>query len=85
MKSSWRHRHRQSPAFTGTSWTAIKTHEHGMLNPNEPYDMNPAGDIDLGSVADIPMCEFWDYRIAGVDAFYNCQPRWLVNPHARCA
>jgi hypothetical protein len=49
-----------------------KAHEHGMLYSNEPYDMNPAGDIDLGSVADIPMCEFWDYRIAGVDAFYSC-------------
>jgi hypothetical protein len=49
-----------------------KAHENGMLYSNEPYDMNPAGDIDLGSVADIPMCEFWDYRIAGVDAFYSC-------------
>jgi len=49
-----------------------KAHEHGMLYSNEPYDMNPAGDIDLGSVADIPMCEFWDYRIAGVDSFYSC-------------
>jgi hypothetical protein len=25
-----------------------KAHEHGMLYSNEPYDMNPAGDIDLG-------------------------------------
>jgi hypothetical protein len=49
-----------------------KAHENGMLYSNEPYDMNPAGDIDLGSVADIPMCEFWDYRIARVDAFYSC-------------
>jgi hypothetical protein len=49
-----------------------KAHENGMLYSNEPYDMNPAGDIDLGSVADVPMCEFWDYRIAGVDAFYSC-------------
>jgi len=49
-----------------------KAHENGMLYSNEPYDMNPAGDIDLGSVADIPMCEFWDYRIARADAFYSC-------------
>ena len=26
----------------------------------EPYDMNPAGDLDLGAVADIPMGEFWN-------------------------
>ncbi len=25
----------------------------------EPYDMNPAGDLSLGSAADVPMCEFW--------------------------
>ncbi len=25
----------------------------------EPYDMNPAADLDLGCVADVPMCEFW--------------------------
>ncbi|MDH4198719.1 MAG: glycosyl hydrolase, partial [Candidatus Aminicenantes bacterium] len=25
----------------------------------EPYDMNPAADLDLGAVADIPMGEFW--------------------------
>jgi len=25
----------------------------------EPYDMNPTADLDLGSVADVPMCEFW--------------------------
>jgi len=49
-----------------------KAHENGMKYSNEPYDMNPAGDIDLGSVADIPMCEFWDYRIARADAFYSC-------------
>jgi len=25
----------------------------------EPYDMNPTADLDLGAVADVPMCEFW--------------------------
>ena len=43
--------------------------EHGLLYSNEPYDMNPAGDIDLGSVADIPMCEFWN---APHDTQYSC-------------
>lgn len=44
-------------------------HEHGLLYSNEPYDMNPAGDLDLGSVADIPMCEFWNDH---VDTQYSC-------------
>jgi hypothetical protein len=50
---------------------AIKriAHEHGLLYSNEPYDMNPAGDIDLGSVADIPMCEFWNNPL---DTEYSC-------------
>lgn len=44
-------------------------HDHGLLYSNEPYDMNPAGDLDLGSVADIPMCEFWSGK---VDTQYSC-------------
>ena len=43
--------------------------QHGLLYSNEPYDMNPAGNIDLGSIADIPMCEFWENR---VDTEYSC-------------
>lgn len=50
---------------------AIKqiANKHGLLYSNEPYDMNPAGDLDLGSVADIPMCEFWN---AEHDTQYSC-------------
>lgn len=50
---------------------AIKqlAHKHGLLYSNEPYDMNPAGDLDLGSVADIPMCEFWNTPL---DTQYSC-------------
>lgn len=50
---------------------AIKqiAHKNGLLYSNEPYDMNPAGDLDLGSVADIPMCEFW---YAPHDTQYSC-------------
>ncbi len=44
-------------------------HENGLYYSNEPYDMNPAGDIELGAVADIPMCEFWSSE---VDAVYSC-------------
>ena len=28
----------------------------------EPYDMNPTADLELGAIADIPMCEFWCTR-----------------------
>jgi hypothetical protein len=34
-------------------------HERGLKLTIEPYDMNPAGDLDLGSFADIPQGEFW--------------------------
>jgi len=50
-----------------------KSHEHNMKYSNQPYDMNPAGNLDLGSVADIPSCEFWDYRNSDlVDSLYSC-------------
>jgi hypothetical protein len=35
-------------------------HKNGLSLSIEPYDMNPAGDLDLGSVADVPMAEFWN-------------------------
>jgi len=35
-------------------------HERGLKLSIEPYDMNPANDLDLGSYADIPMGEFWN-------------------------
>lgn len=25
----------------------------------DPYDMNPASHLELGSIADVPMAEFW--------------------------
>jgi hypothetical protein len=43
--------------------------DKGLLYSNEPYDMNPAGNLDLGSVSDIPMCEFW---IDSHDTQYSC-------------
>ena len=41
---------------------AVKKYGHtqGLTLSIEPYDMNPAGDLDLGAVADIPMAEFWN-------------------------
>ena len=33
--------------------------QKGLTLSIEPYDLNPAGDLALGNVADVPMCEFW--------------------------
>jgi hypothetical protein len=33
--------------------------KHGLGLSIEPYDMNPTADLNLGAVADVPMCEFW--------------------------
>jgi hypothetical protein len=32
---------------------------HGLQLSLEPYDLNPCADLTLGSVADVPMGEFW--------------------------
>ena len=37
----------------------------------EPYDMNPAADLDLGGVADVPMCEFWSDGY-GFNSSFSC-------------
>ena len=34
-------------------------HKNGLKYSNQPYDMNPAADLSLGAVADVPMGEFW--------------------------
>lgn len=46
-------------------------HKHGFELSIEPYDMNPVGDLDLGAVADVPMCEFWSAGF-GFDTSYSC-------------
>ncbi len=40
---------------------AVKNYaaRHGMQLSIESYDMNPMQDLELGAIADIPMCEFW--------------------------
>jgi len=35
------------------------SHDHGFGLSIEPYDMTPCADMSLGSVADVPMGEFW--------------------------
>lgn len=32
---------------------------HNLTLSIEPYDMNPTSDLELGSIADVPMAEFW--------------------------
>ncbi len=46
-------------------------HQHGFGLSIEPYDMNPTSDLELGSVADLPMCEFWSQGY-GFDTAYSC-------------
>lgn len=44
---------------------------HGFGLSIEPYDMNPCADLELGGVADVPMCEFWA-KGYGFDTEYSC-------------
>ena len=43
--------------------------KHGLSLSIEPYDMNPAGDLDLGAVADVPMAELWNNAL---ESAYSC-------------
>jgi hypothetical protein len=44
---------------------------YGLNLSVEPYDMNPTADLDLGAVADVPMCEFWNKGI-GFNTSFSC-------------
>ncbi|HEX5553488.1 MAG TPA: glycosyl hydrolase [Chitinophagaceae bacterium] len=46
-------------------------HRHGFGLSIEPYDMNPSADLELGSVADIPMSEFWSKGF-GFNTAFSC-------------
>lgn len=46
-------------------------HRRGLGLSIEPYDMNPTADLELGSVADIPMCEFWSKGF-GFNTSFSC-------------
>ncbi len=43
----------------------------GLRLSVEPYDMNPAADLELGAVADVPMCEFWSKNY-GYNTSFSC-------------
>ena len=44
---------------------------HGLGLSIEPYDMNPTADLELGAVADVPMCEFWSKDL-GFNSTFSC-------------
>ena len=44
---------------------------HGFGLSIEPYDMNPSGDLTLGAVADVPMCEFWSQEFV-FQSLFSC-------------
>ncbi|MBX2924490.1 MAG: glycosyl hydrolase [Chitinophagaceae bacterium] len=46
-------------------------HRHGLGLSIEPYDMNPTADLELGAVADVPMCEFWS-KDFGYNTSFSC-------------
>ncbi len=46
-------------------------HNNNLRLSIEPYDMNPTADLELGSVADIPMAEFWSKGF-GFNSSFSC-------------
>jgi len=52
-------------------WIKKYGHSHNLGLSIEPYDMNPTADLELGSVADIPMGEFWSQGY-GYNSSFSC-------------
>ncbi|WP_018627540.1 glycosyl hydrolase [Niabella aurantiaca] len=46
-------------------------YRNGLRLSIEPYDMNPTADLELGAVADVPMCEFWS-KDFGFSTQFSC-------------
>ncbi len=44
----------------------------GLALSIEPYDSNPSADLDLGSQADLPMCEFWSEGFVTFNSSFSC-------------
>lgn len=58
-------------------------HAHGLGFSVEPYDMNPAGDLELGSTADVPMGEFWSAGYGFQTAFSCIEAASLAHVEGR--
>lgn len=57
--------------------------EHGLALSIEPYDLNPCADLELGAVADVPMCEFWS-KDFGFSTEYSCfEAASIAHTHGR--
>lgn len=46
-------------------------HKYNLELSIEPYDLNPTADMELGAVADVPMCEFWS-KDFGFNTSFSC-------------
>jgi len=56
---------------------------YGLGLSIEPYDMNPTSDLVLGSVADVPMCEFWADGYGFNTAFSCFESPSIAHTHGR--
>jgi hypothetical protein len=57
--------------------------KYGMGLSIEPYDMNPNTDLDLGSYADLPMCEFWNKGYGFSTGFSTFEGTSIANLYGR--
>lgn len=53
--------------------------KYGMKLSIEPYDMNPNTDMDLGSYADVPMCEYWNKNFGFSTGFSTFEGTSIAN------
>jgi hypothetical protein len=49
----------------------------------EPYDMNPTADLNLGAVADVPMCEFWTDKFGFNSAFSTLEATSIAHVQSK--
>ncbi|MFH0761364.1 MAG: glycosyl hydrolase [Bacteroidota bacterium] len=45
---------------------------NGLALSIQAYDSNPSADLDLGSQADLPMCEFWSEGFVTFNSSFSC-------------
>ncbi|OPZ64452.1 MAG: hypothetical protein BWY83_03188 [bacterium ADurb.Bin478] len=45
--------------------------KRGLAFSSEPYDLNPCSNMEMGAVADVPMCEFWSKGF-GFSTEFSC-------------
>ncbi|MDF1576686.1 MAG: glycosyl hydrolase [Bacteroidales bacterium] len=57
--------------------------KYGLGLSIEPYDMNPNTDLDLGSYADVPMCEFWNKGYGFSTGFSTFEGTSIANLYGR--